>query len=184
MSSGSKMFSRAQKIRLSPSVSLFVTNVVLLSLLHLASGYFYKIGFIPEHRLELPAGVPAFFAQGDDSWRPMLMAADYLKSGKKDSVYEALFFKQRVKFQYPPTAILPVMAIQRANIGSWLIPIRILKLMGVLALILYVGSATAIVLLQPAISKGSRFVTGVTIAAAALRFYPMMRGYNLGQLQT
>jgi len=44
--------------------------------------------------------------QGGDSWYPMVIAYDYLRHPHEASVYERVFFQDRLKLQYPPSAML------------------------------------------------------------------------------
>lgn len=45
-------------------------------------------------------------ASGDDSWMPMLRASNHLREHPELPIYQAVFFGQHVKFQYPLTALL------------------------------------------------------------------------------
>ena len=47
-----------------------------------------------------------------DSWEPMRQALEYVRASSTDSLYQEVFFKQAVKFQYPPTALLPILGLQ------------------------------------------------------------------------
>src|SRR5262245_3364451 len=53
----------------------------------------------------------------DDSWRPMRQALRLLDAEPHRPIYQELFFVRRVKFQYPPTSLLPLWGLRR--IGGW-----------------------------------------------------------------
>jgi alpha-1,2-mannosyltransferase len=42
----------------------------------------------------------------DDSWGPINQALAYLDRPRAKSLYDAIFFQQQIKFQYPPTSLL------------------------------------------------------------------------------
>ena len=48
-----------------------------------------------------------------DSWDPMIAALDWLQEPHAGKLYESIFFQQQIKFQYPPTSLLPL-AVMRA----------------------------------------------------------------------
>lgn len=52
-----------------------------------------------------------------DSWYPMIQAYDWLREPHSGTLYQTLFFTQHVKFQYPPTALLPLAALRA--LGHW-----------------------------------------------------------------
>lgn len=43
--------------------------------------------------------------EGNDSWYPMLAAREWLRAHHGGDVYQALFFNQRIKYQYPNTSL-------------------------------------------------------------------------------
>ncbi len=47
-----------------------------------------------------------FNVKGDDSWYPMLKASAQLRDHPDASIYQVIFFDQRIKFQYPLSALL------------------------------------------------------------------------------
>ena len=48
----------------------------------------------------------------DDSWGAMGIALDYFRSGEKMPIYSEVFFDRNVKFQYPPSSLFALMAMQ------------------------------------------------------------------------
>jgi alpha-1,2-mannosyltransferase len=175
--------------RLPPVVLILGSNTLILVSLIGTSAYLERRGVLPAYAKEKLVSSLASFAtyrQISDSWEPMLEAVNHLDSGSKDTVYEELFFRRKVKFQYPLTSLLPVWAILHVlNRTLWVL--RILKLLSWLAVLVYVCCVTALPTLQwPPVKKNgpSRFLVCALIGLAALTFYPMMRAFELGQLQT
>lgn len=131
--------------------------------------------------------------QGGDSWRPMLRAYDHLRTreGRSRGVYERLFFNpeaQRNPFQYPPTSLLAVWLAERLGgerrLGvleatTW----ACVPLLAALCLALFVEARRH----DPGVAPPGRLWW---LAAAALAlflaatFYPAIRAYRNGQIQT
>jgi hypothetical protein len=55
---------------------------------------------------------------GDDSWMPMRTALDYVRKAGPGPLYQEVFFDRHVKFQYPPTALLPLIGLQAIGIHT------------------------------------------------------------------
>src|SRR5262249_46004410 len=60
--------------------------------------------------------------QREDSWRPMAAARAYLEQRPGSDLYEEIFFRRHIKFQYPPTSLLLVDHLSRnaLNAVSWI----------------------------------------------------------------
>src|SRR4051794_39625049 len=63
----------------------------------------------------------AAHSQSADSWEPMALAQEYAAAHRDVSLYEEIFFRQRFKFQYPPTSLVFVRTLSRGtlNVVSW-----------------------------------------------------------------
>lgn len=124
----------------------------------------------------------------DDSWGVMLEAYDWLQEPHESTLYQDIFFERQHKFQYPPTALLPLTAMaglgvaptaHRLNIVSWgWIAISALA-MAALSVVLAERSGVV----EPVGWRG-RAIVGATAAFATLTFYPIMAAYTIGQIQT
>ncbi len=126
----------------------------------------------------------------DDSWRPMRMALAHLDAPGAKPVYQALFFERGIKFQYPPSSLLPLAAL-RAAFGPGAVSDAALNRLARLA-----AAATAVLLAwlllragaeSPATAPAGRLDAALRAACAlvlAATFYPLVRGLYLGQLQT
>lgn len=126
--------------------------------------------------------------QEGDSWGPMLEAFDYTREPHPKPLYTKIFFSRRVKFQYPPSALLPLRAIAEVcPQGSWLGALNALSLLSLalsvfLALfILARGLRAAGSGADPAVDAVARHAAALTLA---LGFYPLVKAYSLGQVQT
>ncbi len=123
-----------------------------------------------------------------DSWKPMIAAYRYVTSGVSEPVYEALFFREKLKFQYPPSGLLLLLPFQHPDEGQssvsltnnlnrmswWIFPVIPLL-------------AAAIFLLQcrgkEPIGFGEKWVAGLLLVSLGLFFYPNLRAYHIGQIQ-
>jgi alpha-1,2-mannosyltransferase len=120
------------------------------------------------------------FARGRmsrDSWGPMEAARSHLASGDPRPVYDAILFEQKVKFQYPPTSLLPLEALHRwadssapalLNAFTW-------------AAVVVTALATGALLRGGGGERG--WVLFALGAGATLLFYPVVKAYSLGQIQ-
>jgi hypothetical protein len=125
---------------------------------------------------------------GEDSWRPMATALDYLASPHERTLYAEIFFRQKNKFQYPPTSLLflePLRwlpfpkLVKAANFISW---VAVIASALFLALILKKGLARA-----PAAVRSTRSgpaILGMAALAFTLTFYPLVKSFEVGQIQT
>jgi hypothetical protein len=137
-----------------------------------------------------------FGPENFDSWGPMARALDYLRLGHDQSVYEQIFFTEQVKFQYPLTSLLflyPVEAMHRLLAQAGLSLMTVLDAISWLALVSTVAVSIRIFnsrlmdCLGPAAVPRSRLDAGVrstVLAALGFTFYPILKGYSLGQIQT
>jgi hypothetical protein len=130
---------------------------------------------------------------GSDSWLPMLQASTFLIDHPHTLVYQAIFFDQRVKFQYPLTSLLTLDIPRRllhVDPHNVIAALRLLSRLSVpaigLTFALLMKNAVAETLPGKLPGSGLRngwLVLGVGVASAAL-FYPISRSEVLGQIQT
>ena len=95
------------------------------------------------------------------------------------SLYEGVFFQRQTKFQYPPTALLLTGALGRPalnRISWWAVCITVVLTVVILELGLRMHGTAAS-------SAADRGVRVIAAAGLALTFYPLMKGYSLGQIQ-
>src|SRR3990172_3374261 len=126
----------------------------------------------------------------DDSWRPMREAHRTLDAKPRLPIYQELFFTRGVKFQYPPTSLLPLWLLRRIG-GERAISNGSLNALSSLAAALGVA-LVALVFLRCAersprtasAGKPDAVARVLCIALLGLTFFPLVRGYYLGPLPT
>lgn len=120
--------------------------------------------------------------------------------GKKGErlLYQELFFERGVKLQYPPTSLLALDGLRRLpfagffpdgdplsdrslNRISWL-AVLCCALLSALCFVLCAGMALAPG--DPPLKRSDRVLLGLLGAVAGIAFYPLVRGFYLGQIQT
>lgn len=126
-----------------------------------------------------------------DSWEPMMTAFTWLREHGKENVYDAVFFTQHVKFQYPLTSLLVMEALSAVG----LLHLRIYALINLLMLVATAGGMALLMRelaermgFNRAMRDGGRGgVSRLTLAAlgavAALCFYPVVKAFAVGQIQ-
>ncbi len=139
-----------------------------------------------------------FFAEPPhaDSWKPMRTALFYLDEPRKKPMYTAIYFDNNVRFQYPPSSLLVLRGLRRLlgegsisdaslNGISWAC---VWLLCGVIARIFQLARRRY--RKRPSSSPFdetgfARDETGFALLAfvVTLTFYPIVRGYYLGQIQ-
>ena len=130
-----------------------------------------------------------------DSWNPMFAAYRHARHLTTTSrpLYEDIFFTQHTKFQYAPTALLVMPVLERlmadrdwkgrlTGLSRYISWVFILLTVCLSALILMRESARELYPAGlPARDKAALITLGIVLS---LTFYPTMRSYSLGQLQT
>ena len=132
--------------------------------------------------------------QGEDSWGPMSAALTRLRTEPDRPLYPSLFFEEGTKFQYPLSSLLALEALEiglerlgldpRAdlagalNASSWL---AFVALVLVSAAIFERSRRHVVPAPDPDPDRAIRYAL---LLAAGLTFYPAMRAYSLGQIQT
>lgn len=125
---------------------------------------------------------------GQDSWKQIDNALDYLAAPHARSLYAEVFFSQRQKFQYPPTSLLLLepfrglpyaSMVSAANFLSWL---AIIVSTGILAAILSGSLASSLAGERPSFPE--KAVRWGIAAGFTVTFYPLLKSFELGQIQT
>jgi hypothetical protein len=119
--------------------------------------------------------------QGGDSWRGMLRAHEVASTAEgRGALYAHTFFSpdlQHDGYQYPPTALLVVSALDRANGAATESALRAITWLAI--------PLTALLVFWIAGCERRLALLGLAAAlAATLVFYPVMRAYRNGQIQT
>jgi hypothetical protein len=121
-----------------------------------------------------------------DSWRPMTMATEVLRSREQGSpsLYELIFFSGKEKFQYPPTSLALLLVLQR-----FLAPAEVFSVLNALAWVAVLLTVIASVAVASAKPDGGKPVQVaadgfLALGMIGLGFYPLLYGQSLGQIQT
>jgi hypothetical protein len=118
-----------------------------------------------------------------DSWLPMMHALDILKGPNRNALYQTLFFDAHIRFQYPPTSLLPLDFLGRLGLLS----VRALNAINSAVLVCNAGAVALLAWLL--FRRPSRVISpppaamAVIALAAAFLFYPLVRAQLLGQIQ-
>ncbi|MBX9773445.1 MAG: DUF2029 domain-containing protein [Xanthobacteraceae bacterium] len=173
------------------AIFLLLNALILNGLIWLASSGPYK-----ETVLQHSADVLRLNGS-DDSWGAMGIALEHFQSGGTVPIYSEVFFDRNVKFQYPPSSLFGLMAMQ-----AMAPPARVRTtdqdtyawptINDVIALIFLVLTAAATAaLLERGLRQQCRYddtrtLTALRIAIVfglALTFYPLVKAFSLGQIQ-
>jgi alpha-1,2-mannosyltransferase len=133
----------------------------------------------------------------DDSWGIMAYALKYAQSPHTTPLYTEIFFNQKLKFQYPPSSLFAVAAMLRVGgpdlvRTSECVDYEVASLNDVLGWFFILMSAlSAAILLErglrqtlPAPSSHALIAArGLLVLGFALTFYPIVKGFTLGQIQ-
>ncbi|NML17084.1 glycosyltransferase family 87 protein [Azohydromonas caseinilytica] len=123
----------------------------------------------------------------DDSWRHMQQAYEAVRSPHQEPLYQLLFFQDGVKFQYPLTSLLPpYLADQwgirlgsgRLNAVSRVVLLLEALVVAQIAYEAFKARAT------PRTPRRTLYAAWVAGALMSLSFYPVLKAYSLGQVQT
>lgn len=120
--------------------------------------------------------------QESDSWGPMEQAFALLERPQPAKpLYEKIFFERRVKFQYPPSSLLPFWLMSK------LLPREqwpaALNAVSILALAVSIGASAALLAFSLTRVGEEAARTAALGVWLALAFYPLVRAYSLGQIQ-
>lgn len=132
------------------------------------------------------------FPNENDSWRPMARALGHFADGRADGLYQNLFFQDQVKFQYPPSSLLPMDLLDRLglmnllslNIINAIVLVLNAVMIAILAYVLFSEPRTA-----GRKSDGESFEFTKAHYAATLAFmacwlfHPLTYAFRVGQIQ-
>ena len=120
---------------------------------------------------------------GGDSWNAMGKAIAYLRSDKNSgNVYTEMLQVRVLKFQYPLSSLIPFEGLRVIARYFGLDFRRFMAVIGWLWMIGLIACCTA--LLDRLAPKREQIIIQIgLVTLAALTFYPLTRGYTLGQIQ-
>jgi alpha-1,2-mannosyltransferase len=125
----------------------------------------------------------------DDSWKHMYNALHYFDNPNEQPRYTTLFFEQHVKFIYPPTSLLIFKPFKEVPLDT------VIRVANFLSWLMILASAVIIAqIFSRALNKYTRtarrvhwaehLVRIVVALCFTLTFYPIVRSFRLGQIQT
>jgi len=121
-------------------------------------------------------------ADHGDSWLPMKHALEVLRGPDQNRLYETLFLGAHIRFQYPPSSLLPLEFLSMIGLSS----VRALNAINSFVFLLNTCVVSALGwLLFRDTRQNAPQPTAVAILAAlcAFIFYPLVRAQLLGQIQ-
>jgi alpha-1,2-mannosyltransferase len=167
------MRSRLSPLTLALGALLVFHALIITATLHYGLGV-PRAETLAHHVDVLLTGTP-----GGDSWKPMATAARFAAEQPGASIYEEIFFRRGMKFQYPPSALLFTSRLERPalHLISWLaVWVTIL-----VSVYLFDRGLRGSGYGAPGAVDGA--VRLLTAAALAATFYPLVKAYSLGQIQ-
>jgi hypothetical protein len=123
-----------------------------------------------------------------DSWEPMGRGLKVFRSGDDPTIYQKVFFDQKHKFQYPPTSLLIMDVLNRLlpQSGAVQILLNWISWFSVLGTILF-----SVLIFRDGLRKfvpeeyeRYKWVFDILVIIFGLTFFPLLRGFFLGQIQT
>lgn len=121
--------------------------------------------------------------EADDSWEPMRSALGWFEQHADGRLYEHIFFAERIKFQYPPTSLLPLHTLSQWGITPPNDVLNWINFWMVLVNILAVGALAFTLAARSPEHAPRRWQFGVASAFGALLFCPLLKAFDLGQVQ-
>jgi len=134
----------------------------------------------------------------DDSWGVMSVSLDYAQEHHDKPLYSELFFERKLKVQYPPSSLFAVAGL-RLLVGPESIRTEectvydlptVTDVLGWLFILMSAASAAALLAIglrrrgAPPASGPMMAARFAIVLALALTFYPLVKAYTLGQIQT
>ena len=183
-----------------PSAARFTRRLAIFFFLNVAA-----INGLLE--LSFPGGVwdtvlahtrDVFRAQsGDDSWGPMAAAYAYLKEPHTKPLYQAIFFEEGIKFQYPPSALVALQGMylfgqDRVRISDEMAFTSAASINDILGWgFLAITALATAGLVEAGLrqagavshSRTQAVLRAVIVTGITLSFYPVVKAFTLGQIQ-
>jgi hypothetical protein len=162
---------------------IFLLNLVLAFLVKGITDYHG----IKNNKMALDHAVWVFTDEiGNDSWRPMQLAYDHwVESQGQSLLYTDLLLPVKLKFLYPPTALLITQFINTNNIDQ----LTFSTATTIIFLFLMAAAIVTTVLYSyreykaPQLSTKEQIAVGVLLTFLLFTFYPVVKAATLGQMQ-
>lgn len=160
--------------------SVLVTGLFVVIMFGLANGSLILSG---QENIPVYINIWLNNTAGEDSWGAMGLAYEWLITNN-GLLYQEILFNQAIKFQYPPTSLLLFAA---ASAGDVTEPEETFNYIGrgfVLVDIMAVAALALLYARRIKLSAGQQVLLAAIAAFACLTFYPVLKAYALGQIQT
>lgn len=175
---------RSRNLRLAAGLTLLIAVQVGLSL---------ALSCLAQEGLaDTTLGYAGRFLAGDvaryeDSWRPMASAVKSWRAFPERPVYHRLLSSHHTKIQYPPSSFFLTLASERLAPKLGLAPYRLLDLVGWLSCWTVIFTAAWLFRRVCEDANGGEPPGALAmslVGALALLFYPILRGFWIGQVQS
>jgi alpha-1,2-mannosyltransferase len=166
------------------------TCIGLNALLTAVSMVLLKFNMLPPRQVTSSLSSLFFYffrgKQGKDSWVPMMDALNVFY--EHHPIYKTVFFVDKVKFQYPPSSLVPFHALRAWGLtaDTIFVAMNVMTWLSVWVTIAF----SFLIVVECLRRRGVSLKTGQRVNLAALTvitglsFYPIVKGYSLGQVQT
>jgi hypothetical protein len=122
-----------------------------------------------------------------DSWEAMLAVLARVDHAHEGLLYQTVFFQERIKFQYPPTSLLPLALMEKMGLSLSVDFLNAINWVFIAATALIMAAFAVLLAERSGILRRGDPLRRALVAAAAilatLTFYPLMKSYSLGQIQ-
>jgi len=178
-------FTQKQTWRLQPAtlglITFFLVNSILINLALEAAHQQNSLRYLKKYLVQTAL---------EDSWMPIREGMQFSETYPNKLLYSEIWFNRNIKFQYPPTSMLLLEPLRHSRWGdltsdawlnriSWMMVIAIAGLNGVIfSTGMRKNSDSATV---SHLDKATWLLLPIFFT---LTFYPLLRGYTLGQIQT
>ena len=122
-----------------------------------------------------------------DSWGQMHIALEEFRAHPEAPLYGDVFFRRHIRFPYAPPSLLLTSMVER-------LPVNEFAVLHFLSWLVFVATVLITVRLfrrstdrdghAAATGRLDRVVTSILVAGFTLTFYPVVKGFTLGQIQT
>jgi len=164
-------------------LTLFILNLILAFLVKGITNHLE----IQNNKMALDHAIWIFTDEiGDDSWRPMKLALDHWTESQGQSLlYTDLLLTNKVKFQYPPTALLITQFIEtnHVNLLNFTTATTFIFLFIMIASVIGTTLYSYREYKAPQLSTAEKIAVGVLLTFLLFTFYPAVKAGTLGQIQ-
>lgn len=119
-----------------------------------------------------------------DSWDAMRAALVWFHQHPGGRLYQQLFFVEHIKFQYPPSSLLLFEGLSRLGITPSDAALNRLGSLFVIANVYACGAFAYVLARRSAVYGAQRWQFAMVAALGAWLFFPLLRAFNLGQIQS